>query len=820
MHTANAAGGSPTLVGSVRTEPDTEGVHVVVDARRWFTGYLEDLLRRAGSPSLRALADSTKADTSAPDSVAQLARRAGMEHKPLAHSTVHDLLKGKGARAPDSWTVSMFVLACLRWGHHHGSPVLPELSPAAVRRELEEWQRRRNDYEDLLHTRLESPDGVSAPATGPAPSGRPRAVTPGTGFFGVLVTDPREASTVYAGMTEGTPFYRSDDGGRSWTAASTGLAVEDVRGLAVSHFDSRVFAATDQGVWHSDDRGSTWNELLGWQDRPLLSVAVSPHDSGLLLVGCQRPGGVSVQVEFRGRVGPVGHEGTANQGLKISRDDGGSWTTLPGPENVNDIWVDPHDSRVFALASAENGVYLSRDHVENLQRVSTFPKRRRPACVALLPDDTRTILVGTLGSGLYRSTDGVTWERAEGVPDVQVSAIEVVSEEPLLVLAPTPVGPFTSEDGGRTWRPHTVGLDYAYAMTATTSDGTVVLGTSGGGAFRWTPGRQSWNPARAGLPAAGAGFLHDAGGGVLAAGSVTALISRDKGASWRFAGPDTGVTAITSAGILKSAAGNGLLRGHTDGGPPSPVAVAGAGGVELVVGTHCGQLLRSVDSGSTWTSLASPDNRHHAIRSVLLHPSRPDHIGVLVEHRGFFLSQDGGTTWPADPQAVLGERVHLVTACRGTDQWFALTDRGVLHSEDGSSWRESTGIPPGDDVTALTATDDPQTRYAATTDLAVYRSTDAGRTFDRLGGPSPPDSRLDDSQWTSLAVRTSLGGPSTLVLGSAAGIQLSQDEGVTWETFAEGIRVNDLLMLGSTLLVAARDGIFTFDVPRLSGSGG
>jgi hypothetical protein len=72
--------------------------------------------------------------------------------KPLASSTVNDLVKGKNTNAPDAWTVSMFVLACVCWGDRHGSPVLREFSLVEVRTLLGQWQQRRTDYEDLLRT--------------------------------------------------------------------------------------------------------------------------------------------------------------------------------------------------------------------------------------------------------------------------------------------------------------------------------------------------------------------------------------------------------------------------------------------------------------------------------------------------------------------------------------------------------------------------------------------------------------------------------------------------------------------------------------------
>ncbi|MDX3585611.1 magnesium transporter MgtE N-terminal domain-containing protein [Streptomyces europaeiscabiei] len=122
------------------------------DARTWFTKNLELLLHQAGSPSYRELAAITAANLSGPNSVFEMARQVGLTPRPLARSTIHDLVAGRRTGAPDAWTLSMFVLACVCWGDQHGSPVLQDRSPAAVRRLLTQWKQRRTDYEDLLRT--------------------------------------------------------------------------------------------------------------------------------------------------------------------------------------------------------------------------------------------------------------------------------------------------------------------------------------------------------------------------------------------------------------------------------------------------------------------------------------------------------------------------------------------------------------------------------------------------------------------------------------------------------------------------------------------
>lgn len=123
-----------------------------VQLRRWFTANLEYLLHRAGSPTYRALARFTTADTEGPEAPFEVARRAGLHPRSLPHSTIHDLVTGRRESVPDGWVVSMFVIACACWGARHGSRLLPDLSPGAVQELLRVWQQRRADYETLLRT--------------------------------------------------------------------------------------------------------------------------------------------------------------------------------------------------------------------------------------------------------------------------------------------------------------------------------------------------------------------------------------------------------------------------------------------------------------------------------------------------------------------------------------------------------------------------------------------------------------------------------------------------------------------------------------------
>jgi len=65
------------------------------------------------------------------------------------------------------------------------------------------------------------------------------------------------------------------------------------------------------------------------------------------------------------------------------------------------------------------------------------------------------LYAGTYGGGVYLSTDGgAHWEkRSQGLTDLQVHAIVVLSSDPRVVLAGTlNKGLFHSTNGGETWQ--------------------------------------------------------------------------------------------------------------------------------------------------------------------------------------------------------------------------------------------------------------------------------------------------------------------------------------------------------------------------------
>ncbi len=81
-----------------------------------------------------------------------------------------------------------------------------------------------------------------------------------TEVTGVAV-GPRSPWTVYA-ATAGEGLFKSEDGGKSWVPANSGLDGLDIRGLAVAPNDGRLHAQVrGKGLFRSMDSARSWGRV-------------------------------------------------------------------------------------------------------------------------------------------------------------------------------------------------------------------------------------------------------------------------------------------------------------------------------------------------------------------------------------------------------------------------------------------------------------------------------------------------------------------------------------------------------------------------------
>ena len=222
-------------------------------------------------------------------------------------------------------------------------------------------------------------------------------------------------------------------------------------------------------------------------------------------------------------------------------------------------------------------------------------------------------------------------------------------------------------------------------------------------------------------------------------------------------------------------------------GPIFALAVDPADGRQVLAGTGRGSIYRSGNGGASWT----PARRglRGAVLALAFDPQRPRTVLAGTRGGGVWRSVDGGLSW--QPQAGTEARsVRAFAFARGLT--VAGSDQGVLVDRGGAAWTASgLGQVRVDGLAAVTADASGLIAGGDTSGggepLPLFGSGDAGRNWATFG--SAPDGSPAFGGSTMVAT-LAIGPPRQdlrpLLLGTNAGLFLSQDRGVTWQQVTGG----------------------------------
>jgi hypothetical protein len=302
-----------------------------------------------------------------------------------------------------------------------------------------------------------------------------------------LAVHPTVSEKVFAATSLG--LYRSIDSGASWSVVSSLGAGTPYRTLAVAVAAAgAVYAGTFQnGLWRSDDGGTTWDALTaGLPPQRVTAIAIQPASSEVLYVA-------GVDASYVGTV-------------YRSDDRGETWSeTGFGPARFAGVkpaalLVDPSTpSRIYV--GAQDGLYESQDGGATFVRVVWGTDVRDIAA----HNATYQYRYAAGTSGMWRTVVGYepwTATTGTGLP-ASPNAVAVAVRADGKVLLGTRYGVHSSTNGGTNWFGHSVGLR-AFNVTAVgagrRSGATIVYAaTFGGGVYRSYDGGATW--ARGSHPA-------------------------------------------------------------------------------------------------------------------------------------------------------------------------------------------------------------------------------------------------------------------------------------------------------------------------------
>jgi photosystem II stability/assembly factor-like uncharacterized protein len=265
--------------------------------------------------------------------------------------------------------------------------------------------------------------------------------------------------------------------------------------------------------------------------------------------------------------------------------------------------------------------------------------------LAVHPGEPRIIYLGT-EQGLYLSKDGAeTWERVAAPLDgMQIWSLLLRPHDPGFIVAGTcPSRLFVSRDGGRAWTEPNVRMRqecpriiYTRVTTLTadpTEPATIWAGVEIDGLYRSRDAGQSWQPVGRGLSSADihalAMVVEDGRKRLVATTNNDVNVSTDDGATWTPCGlgPKMPWPYFRALTTLPGNPGV-LLLGNGDA-PPGRV----------------GTMLRSTDAGRTWNRCALPVDANSTIWNFASHPADPQLVYASSVSGELYRSTDAGRTW-------------------------------------------------------------------------------------------------------------------------------------------------------------------------------
>ena len=656
---------------------------------------------------------------------------------------------------------------------------------------------------------------------------------PEGGSVGDIVAAPADPLTLWAAAGVNGVF-RSTDGGATWDKANNGVTPY-VRDLAVTKVGSTVglYAVSTSSftpmVWRSTDGGTTWTSSgAGLEGTWPSDVAAPPSD--LTTVYCvTRYDGVFKSTDGGSSFAPInaglpiplptlstlsvdpvspailylGINQSNPGGVYKSTDAGATWSASnTGIESarIRHIVVDPvTPSTLYVTAASSDRLYKSTDSGATWAPAATgLTPGQTPRALAIDPSTPTTLYVAVF-PGIFRSLDGAANWNDLGVPlqgaSVGALLVEAPAVAPLapeggtpLLWAGTAYGVLRSTDGGTTWPESNSGLEayYSYVISDPSQPATVYASDLGSGMVKTTDGGATWARINNGLTSVSFSmYLLDesviapTNPQVLYLGDVTEVYRTNNGGGlWNSTitdpspfgiwGPYVTALAVDPVSASTVLAGNEAVA--SDGDPDVGPAV-----------------LRSTDSGATWSVLYTPPwvppfgFRYLDPVSIIIDPTNPNRIyfssfsgqsGVPGFAWAVLRSTDGGVSWseeltgtnglvylaidPVTPTILyagvqgLGDPSGLFKSIDGGDTWnpLALPETSfasIAHSprqsgrlwvgaesiyeslDGGVTWSEmdTSGLPPDfHRVYSLAATDsEPITVYAGT-NAGVYSHTE------------------------------------------------------------------------------------------------
>jgi photosystem II stability/assembly factor-like uncharacterized protein len=215
-----------------------------------------------------------------------------------------------------------------------------------------------------------------------------------------VVPDPVDSSVVYAA----TPFgvFRTVDDGLTWEKKMDGIPTWFVQRIVMDPRDRKtLYAATETDVFKTTDAGEHWQPMGSGLEQVLALLQLPADPSVIIAAG-----------ELRG--------------IRRTTDGGKTWRAARGADSslIYTLRPAPGTDEVYA-AGWKTGLLRSTDRGGSWHQVWNAPGIDAIYSLFVYPSDPAHVLVGTVGEGIFESTDrGATW-RPAGLAGAQVKQMEI-----------------------------------------------------------------------------------------------------------------------------------------------------------------------------------------------------------------------------------------------------------------------------------------------------------------------------------------------------------------------------------------------------------
>lgn len=404
-----------------------------------------------------------------------------------------------------------------------------------------------------------------------------------------IAIDPRTPMTIYAG-TWHLP-WKTEDGGEHWTNIKEGIIDDsDVFSIIVDpKSPNTVYASACSGIYKSDNGAAKFQKIQGIPSTARRTRVLKQDPEQLATV-------------FAG----------TTEGLFRTMDEGKTWNRTTGPEIiVNDVYVDPKDSKRVLLATDRGGVLASDDGGTSFSPANTGFIARQVAAYAADVHRPASLFIGVLNDKEWG-------------------------------------GVFTSDNGGLSWIQQSTGLGGRDVFSLVqAADGTMIAGTSHG-IFRLHDSMWTMVTSFQGAPT-----QHLKPGPHNARGAPGKVGAPRSGSVAEKTGFDGGVYSLAADGdVIFAVSTQGLMVSPTSGeswtsvaGMPEGIYRTVALRKNMVIAATLNSLAVSSDGGSSWSDLAKPSGLSQ-IAAVAVDEEGDYWVGG---REGLYVRRAGTKDWQSPP---------------------------------------------------------------------------------------------------------------------------------------------------------------------------